>query len=152
MVKQTQTIRRQIAGELFACVWPFCEIGAQRVKTHLTESNYFLQFWCIPCTATPEIPSSNKNINIVARVSKLSFRFLWIWCNFLYYQTTPFKRQNLGGEICHSIASFAAHGRKTVVKNSWMWAWARFPSYYCNLAFFSKQFSEKISMSYEIQK
>ena len=32
MAKYTQTIRRQIADELFECVWPFCEIGAQRVK------------------------------------------------------------------------------------------------------------------------
>ena len=32
MVKHTQTIRRQIADELFECVWPFCEIGAWRVK------------------------------------------------------------------------------------------------------------------------
>ena len=24
----TQTIRRQIADELFECVWPFCGIGA----------------------------------------------------------------------------------------------------------------------------
>ena len=28
MVKHTQTIRRQIADELFECVWSFCEIGA----------------------------------------------------------------------------------------------------------------------------
>ena len=27
MVKHTQTIRRQIAGELFECVWLFCGIG-----------------------------------------------------------------------------------------------------------------------------
>ena len=27
MVKDTQTICRQIADELFECVWPFCEIG-----------------------------------------------------------------------------------------------------------------------------
>ena len=32
MVKYTQTIRRQIADELFECVWPFCEIGAKRVN------------------------------------------------------------------------------------------------------------------------
>ena len=32
MDKHTQTIRRQIADELFECVWPFCEIGAERVK------------------------------------------------------------------------------------------------------------------------
>ena len=29
----TQTIRRKIADELFECVWPFCKIGALRVKT-----------------------------------------------------------------------------------------------------------------------
>ena len=28
IVKHTQTIRRQIADELFECVWPFCGIGA----------------------------------------------------------------------------------------------------------------------------
>ena len=32
MVKHTQTIRRQIADELFECGWPFCEIGAKRVN------------------------------------------------------------------------------------------------------------------------
>ena len=35
MVKHTQTIRQQIADESFECVWPFCEIGAKRVKTTL---------------------------------------------------------------------------------------------------------------------
>ena len=33
MVKHTQTIRRQIADELFKFIWPFCEIGAKRVNT-----------------------------------------------------------------------------------------------------------------------
>ena len=32
MVKHTQTIRWQIADELFECVWSFCGIGAKRVK------------------------------------------------------------------------------------------------------------------------
>ena len=32
MVKDTQTIRRQIADELFECVRSFCEIGAKRVN------------------------------------------------------------------------------------------------------------------------
>ena len=27
MAKHTQTISRQIAEELFECVWPFCEVG-----------------------------------------------------------------------------------------------------------------------------
>ena len=32
MVKHTQTIRRQIADDLFECVWPFYGIGAKRVN------------------------------------------------------------------------------------------------------------------------
>ena len=32
MVKYTQTLRRQIADELFECDWPFCGIGALRVN------------------------------------------------------------------------------------------------------------------------
>ena len=32
MVKHPQTIRRQFADELFESVWPFCKIGAYRVK------------------------------------------------------------------------------------------------------------------------
>ena len=32
MAKHTQTICRQFADELFECVWPFCGIGAWRVK------------------------------------------------------------------------------------------------------------------------
>ena len=27
MVKQNMAIRRQIANELFKCVWPFCKVG-----------------------------------------------------------------------------------------------------------------------------
>ena len=32
MVKHTQTNRRQIADDLFECLWPFCGIGAKRVN------------------------------------------------------------------------------------------------------------------------
>ena len=32
MVKNTQTIRRQIADEWFECVWPVCDIGTLRVN------------------------------------------------------------------------------------------------------------------------
>ena len=35
MVKHTQTIRRLFADKLFECVWPFCEIGALKVNSHL---------------------------------------------------------------------------------------------------------------------
>ena len=33
MVKHTQTIRREIADELFECVWPFCESGVKKVNS-----------------------------------------------------------------------------------------------------------------------
>ena len=32
MVKHTQTSRREIADELFECIWAFCGIGALRAK------------------------------------------------------------------------------------------------------------------------
>ena len=32
MVKHTQTLRRQFGDELFECVWPLCDIGAESVK------------------------------------------------------------------------------------------------------------------------
>ena len=32
MVKRIQTIRRQIADEMFECVRPFCGVGAWKVK------------------------------------------------------------------------------------------------------------------------
>ena len=38
MIKHTQTIRRQIADELFECVWPFCGIGSSRVKSQMEAS------------------------------------------------------------------------------------------------------------------
>ena len=44
MVKHTQTICRQIADELFECVWPFCEISANRDKINKQKSevlNFF---------------------------------------------------------------------------------------------------------------
>ena len=39
MVKDIQTIRRQFAEELFECVWPFCDIGAEKFK-YLKYSRY----------------------------------------------------------------------------------------------------------------
>ena len=41
MAKHTQTIRWQFGNELFECVWPFCEIGAQRVK----KTTYREELW-----------------------------------------------------------------------------------------------------------
>ena len=39
MAKHTQIIRRQIVDEFFECVWPFCEIGAYRVKLYIAYDN-----------------------------------------------------------------------------------------------------------------
>ena len=43
------------------------------------KSDYFSLFWCLLCTATPDISRSTENINSTARVSRLSFRLLWLW-------------------------------------------------------------------------
>ena len=34
MVKDTETIPRQFVDKLFEYVWPFCDVGAERVKTN----------------------------------------------------------------------------------------------------------------------
>ena len=44
------------------------------------KSRLFSLFWCMLCTATADISSWSENINSTARVSRLSFRFLWLWC------------------------------------------------------------------------
>ena len=46
MVKHTQTI----ADELFECVWPFCEIGAKRLITHLLydPANFWFRTQALP--------------------------------------------------------------------------------------------------------
>ena len=42
MVKHTQTINRQIANELFECVWSFCEIVSKRVKDIVTPVGFVI--------------------------------------------------------------------------------------------------------------
>ena len=46
-----------------------------------SKSRHFLLFWCMFCTATPGVSSSSKNINSTVRVSRQSFRFLWLCKN-----------------------------------------------------------------------
>ena len=41
------------------------------------KSHHFLLFWCIHCSATPDISSSIKNIKNAVYLSRLSFCFLW---------------------------------------------------------------------------
>ena len=41
MAKHIQTIRRQIANELFECVWPFCEIGSMQEMLRLNFINVY---------------------------------------------------------------------------------------------------------------
>ena len=62
---------------------------AQTVSSHFywavpSKSRHFWQFWCMLCTATPNISSSSENITSAAHVSRLSFHFLWLW---LYWVT-----------------------------------------------------------------
>ena len=44
-------------------------------------SHLFSMFWCMLSMATPDISSSRENINSTARVSRVSFRFLWLCSN-----------------------------------------------------------------------
>ena len=45
MVKRTQTIRRQIADELFECVWLFYEVSTERVNMTLVLDHCFQIFF-----------------------------------------------------------------------------------------------------------
>ena len=51
MVKHTQAIYRQIADELFECVWPLCEIGATRVEYIPAFELAWRKNWIIFCVA-----------------------------------------------------------------------------------------------------
>ena len=44
MVKYTQTIRQQFADKLSECVWPFCGVGASKVKS-MTRSR--MRLWSL---------------------------------------------------------------------------------------------------------
>ena len=46
-------------------------------------SHHFSMFSCMLYMATPDISSSRENINSTARVSRVSFRFLWLSSNEL---------------------------------------------------------------------
>ena len=50
MVKHCQTIRRQIADDLFKCVWPCCGVGAERVRFktifRIAQSVFRIQYFC----------------------------------------------------------------------------------------------------------
>ena len=61
MVKHTQTIRRLTADEFFEYVWPFCGIGAERVKINLWNENYSIYFVQMCEVALPRnyCPSNN---------------------------------------------------------------------------------------------
>ena len=71
-------------------------ITTEMVKTasklfSLSNSSLKSPFLRFLCTATPNISSSNENINNTARVSRLSFCFLWLYLNTLWkYLTTLF--------------------------------------------------------------
>ena len=48
MAKHTQTIWKQIADELFECIWTFCEIGAQNMNvTTLADFNVGIDNSCM---------------------------------------------------------------------------------------------------------
>ena len=47
------------------------------------------------CTATPDISRSSENVNNTARVSRLSFRFLWLWWFLSIFLEPPSTRMCL---------------------------------------------------------
>ena len=104
MAKHTQTIRRQIADGLLECFWPFCEIGAKRVKVFNLVfpdrlNGYFLliiknidtsSHWKSNCPFFVINTSKIHNFvqmfwwNVFGDFSVfafLSFRVLWVICN-----------------------------------------------------------------------
>ena len=62
MAKHTQTIRQQIAEELFECVWPFCEIGAERVNSGSVTLS-FTQSKLIALSAKKKKKVKNRSID-----------------------------------------------------------------------------------------
>ena len=61
MVKHTQTIRRQFADELFACVWPFCGIGAYRVNGYIVDINLTFGNGSFPNNVISSVRKTWKN-------------------------------------------------------------------------------------------
>ena len=64
MVKHTQTIRQQIADELFECVRPFYEIGTKGFKSSYFQSLYFALYLHPKCISNwsfnNELPTVNQ--------------------------------------------------------------------------------------------
>ena len=59
----------------------------------------FLLFWCIPCTITLEVSSSSKNISNTDRLSRLSFRFLWLCKKATISDSIPLKILKISSEV-----------------------------------------------------
>ena len=92
MVKHTQTIRRQIADELFECVRPFCEIGAER--GNMLENSVFCKnflLWRLKFSASVFSPGS-KYLMIILQISALKpyFNQLVPRPAFSYHFAMPF--------------------------------------------------------------
>ena len=67
------------------------------------KSHHFPLYWCILCTATSYISSSNKNINNTARFSRLSFPFLWMFCFPINFrQLVLLDYENWKPNVCKS--------------------------------------------------
>ena len=98
MAKHTQTIHRQIANKLFQCVWPFCEIGAQRIKRRIL--NFLLSFSAIIWINRLKIICC-KYATFSSRYRKLInfYMFLTSW-SFVYFAMAYWKY----GPICHIFA------------------------------------------------
>ena len=99
MVKHAQTIRRQRADELFECVWPFCKIGAEGVKSHLWRSSCVVKFFLrlnfftgtfkgfmviIPKVVIFFLDRNTSNNKFLDLTNKETNKVMWYGCCSLY--------------------------------------------------------------------
>ena len=99
-----------------------------------SKSCHFSLFWCILCTATPYISRSMENINSMARVSRLSFRFFWLWWNSIFAMLAfenleTLRRFNLKGNYIVEFCSLVL--MLFLTKTAWSISWPQdCPAYF----------------------
>ena len=64
MVKHTQTIRRLLPRNCFESVWPFCEVGAERVKTWSSKSSKWQRIESIASCLAPKYKDTIRKLHI----------------------------------------------------------------------------------------
>ena len=107
MVKHTHTIHRQTAGELFECVWPFCWVGAERVKIKEKFKKYSLKnilrslrlFPVSIIWSSSGLVSGYCLCDIVINMSKLSSLRARLYHDLTHFLRTHVQQQLLREEL-----------------------------------------------------